>query len=80
MIVSKYEVIWTNLKKSKSIAISAKSEAHRRIKKAVIKRKDIDLGYKYLLSEANQRAVLEFSSEGHILRITLHIKYRSDWI
>lgn len=78
--ISRYQAIWNQLKEKKFVAVSTKAEAHRRLKKAVIKRKDRDLGYKYLMSESNRRASLEFVSEGHILKIFLRITVRSDWI
>jgi len=57
-----YEPIWNRLKslpkdeaKTKGVSITAPAQLHRRIIKAVIKEKDIDLGYKLLLKENEDR-------------------------
>ena len=80
MQASRYQIIWNTLKKDKTIRLSAPAEAHRRLKKAIIKRKDIDIGYKLMASESNLRPYLEFSSSGNILTVTLHTPYRSDYL
>ena len=77
---SRYEIIWNTLKEKKHIRISVPAEHHRRLKQAVIKRKNKDIGFKYLLKESNQRSQLHFKSEGNILHIALHISERSLWI
>ena len=77
---SRYAVIWDTLKEKKRIRISVPAEHHRRLKQAVIKRKNKDIGFKYLLKESNQRSQLHFKSEGNILNIALNISERSLWI
>ena len=77
---SRYQDSWDILKKSKSISLAAPAAAHPRLKEAIKKRKKKDVGFKFLLSESNQIAELEFKSDGSLLKIILHIKYRSDWI
>lgn len=80
MIVSRYSVIWAKLKKDKQVELAAPPKFHLRLKKAIIKRKDIDLGYKLLLAEEHKRAILEFSSKDSKLTVTLSIKTRSDYL
>ena len=77
---SRYEIIWNTLKEKKHIRVSVPAEHHRRLKLAVIKRKNKDVGFKYILREANQRSQLHFKSEGNILHIALNISERSLWI
>ena len=77
---SRYEIIWNTLKEKKHIRVSAPAEHHRRLKLAVIKRKNKDVGFKYILREANQLSKLHFKSEGNILHIALNISERSLWI
>lgn len=57
-----------------SIKISAPSLVHKRVYKALRKEKDIDLAYKYELSEQGKAAVLSASSTGLILTVTIRIK------
>ena len=77
---SRYETIWDTLKEKKVIRISVPAEHHRRLKLAIIKRKNKDLGFKYLLKESNQRSQLHFKSDGNILHVALNISERSLWI
>jgi len=77
---SRYELIWEQLKvrPTHSVDVAAPAAVHARLRKAVIKRKDIDLGFKFQLSEHKQLAKLSFSVVGNVLRITLHIRSRLD--
>lgn len=68
---SRYSIIWHKLKKDKKVELSAPREAHARLRKAIIKRKDIDLGYKLEMSERNQRCYLKFTSRGSVLSVVL---------
>lgn len=68
---SRYAPIWSQLKLKKEIKIVAPREAHLRLKRAVIKRKNIDIGYKILCGEKGQEPKLYFRSEGNMLIITL---------
>lgn len=56
----KYEPIWIDLKKKKFVRIAAHPALHRRIIKAVIKEKDMDIGFKFELSEVRQKAKLGY--------------------
>ena len=77
---SRYEVIWDTLKEKKVVRVSVPVEHHRRLKQAVIKRKNKDLGFRYILKESNQLSKLHFKSEGNVLHIALTISERSLWI
>ena len=79
-ITSRYAIIWHKLKQDKTVRLSAPAEAHRRLRKAIIKRKDIDLGFKLEMSEKNLRPYLSFKSESNILTVSLHTPYRSTWL
>lgn len=71
-----YFPAWQSLKGStenpKRIVIAAHGKLHRRIYKAIIKEKDMDLVYKLQLSENAQRARLSHESIHGRLVIFLH--------
>lgn len=79
-----YQPAWEALKKSvddpKRIAIAAHPLLHRRIYKAVIKEKDMDVVYKLALTEREipQRAWLSRESKDGILVIRLHFSIGID--
>ena len=79
---SRYEIIWRQLKNrtEHTVDVAAPAIAHARLRKAVIKRKDIDLGFKVLLAEKQQIAKLYFKSQGNILKITLKFGAKWDWL
>ena len=56
--VSRYQVIWETIKTTGKCELVADVTNHARLIKAVIKRKDEDLGYKLQLSELGKRAKL----------------------
>lgn len=60
MTESIYQPLWETLKLHGHAEVLADTRHHKRIKKAVIKRKDIDLAYKLTVAEENKRAVLHF--------------------
>lgn len=72
-----YQPSWIELKNSESnpkhIRISAPAKFHRRIYKAIIKEKDMDLVYKLQCSDNAQKARLSRNSSGGILTIFLHL-------
>ncbi len=68
---SKYQPIWNALKVQGEVSIVAFPILHKRIRKAVIKRKDEDLGFKLELSEASKYAVLHIESQGNTLTFKL---------
>lgn len=74
--VSRYQVIWEKLKSQKSVELTAPREYHARLKKAIEKRKYKDITYKYNLLEGtpSKVAFLRFSSNGSLMKVTLHLK------
>lgn len=77
---SRYSIIWIKLKAERKVKLSAPALAHRRLRKAIIKRKDLDLGFKFEMSEQNRRPHLSFKSEGSVLTVELLTPFRSDWL
>jgi hypothetical protein len=71
---SRYQPIWDALKAQGQCRIVAPLPLHRRIIKAVIKRKDEDLGYKLELSEKYKKAKLAYKIEGNTITFTLHTR------
>lgn len=75
MLLRKYEPIWIAIKREGFCEISAHKAYHRRIRKAIRKEKDQDLGYK--LSNSEQWppvvAVVTTSVTGSVIRFDLHI-------
>ena len=59
----KYTPIWEALKRGGTVAITAPKPFHRRIIRAVIKEKYLDLEYRLLMSEAGRRQKLEYKIE-----------------
>lgn len=76
-----YQPIWDKLKslpkidaETKGVSITAPPALHRRIIKAVKKEKWLDMGYKILLKENDDReAMLHFKRAGSI--ITFYLKF-----
>jgi hypothetical protein len=68
---SQYQPIWDTLKNNGYCRITAPKELHKRIIKAVMKRKNIDVGYKVLLESKNIRQELRYTTEGSIINFTL---------
>ena len=66
-----YEPIWNALKKNKSVQVRADFRAHKRIYKAVVKEKWLDLGFK--IETDPYYAILSHSSKGNILTITMKL-------
>ena len=71
-----YEPVWLAIKTNLVCEISAHRVYHRRIIKAVVKEKDMDLGFKLELSERYppQYALLKSSRSGSVIRFTLIYK------
>ena len=71
----KYQQVWNLLRDSPShrIKLSAAPNLHPRIKKAVIKEKDLDVVYKLQMADNYSRSRLWFTSSGNVLSITLTI-------
>lgn len=68
---SKYEPIWHELKEKGECRITAPAALHRRIVKAVIKRKDLDHAYKLACRHLGFKAVLEISREHSVITFVL---------
>lgn len=74
-----YQPIWENLKalsiqdaKEKGVKITAPAALHKRIIKAVKKEKWMDIGYKMMLKEIDDReATLLYTRSGSILTFKL---------
>lgn len=66
-----YEPIWQDIKDKGKAALTADPRLHARIKKAVIKEKDNDLGFKLLASEDGKKYKLEVVSKGRVLSFVL---------
>jgi hypothetical protein len=70
---SKYLPIWDTLKVKGTCVLVVPLAYQRRVIKAVIKRKDEDLGYKLLMSEAYKKVKLSYKIEGTV--ITFNLKF-----
>jgi len=71
--VSRYLPIWTKLKTENKVSVAIPQPLHRRLIKAVIKRKDEDLAYKFLLSEAcsGRKAKLKYIIQENVVHFKL---------
>jgi hypothetical protein len=69
----KYQPIWIALKTSpkKTISISAPAPMHKRISKAVLKEKDLDLGFRFEASLEGRWYRISYSSNHNILEFKL---------
>jgi len=77
---SRYAIIWYKLKQGEEVNLSTPREFHRKLRNAIVKRKNKDIGFKFLMAENNRRHVLSFHSEGNILTVKLHITVISTWL
>lgn len=66
-----YAPIWKKLKETGECRISAPKALHARIIRAVIKEKNLDVGYKYQLQEESKRARIVKHAENAIIYFTL---------
>lgn len=75
MIESEYTPLWEAIKAStkspKQVSIAANRALHPRIIKAIIKRKWLDLGFKIMLSDTEQKAILYNVRDGSKLTFIL---------
>lgn len=73
MAGSIYNPLWEQLKNNPDVPliIAAHPAHHRRIYKAIIKRKDEDTVFKWILDEKGLRSKLSRTSEAGALKITL---------
>lgn len=77
---SRYAMIWYKLKQGEEVKLSTPKEFHRKLRNAIVKRKNKDIGYKFLMAEANRRPVLKFKYEGNILIVRLDVTVVSTWL
>lgn len=77
---SRYAIIWYKLKQGEEVRISTPREFHRKLRNAIVKRKNKDIGYKFLMAEANKRPLLQFRAEGNIFIVRLKITVVSTWL
>jgi hypothetical protein len=73
--VSKYLPIWNKLKADKHVSVALPPPFHRRLIKAVIKRKDEDLAHKFLLSEAGKKQYLSYEIKDSVIHFKLSTYY-----
>lgn len=68
----KYQEIWERIKEHGRCELAVSKPYQPRVKKAVIKEKDNDVGYKFLLGEQYKKATLEITTQGSkmIFRLT----------
>lgn len=66
-----YEPIWLVLKQKGTVKVVVPKCLHRRTIKAVMKEKNMDGGYKFMLSENSQRCRLNYVSEEDTIIFTL---------
>ena len=67
----KYSPIWNQLKQKGTAKITAAKPFHKRIIHAVIKEKDLDLGYKLECSERNSRKKLGYRIQETVITFIL---------
>lgn len=68
-----YQPAWAKLKSDYALTIAAHPNLHGRIFKAITKEKDLDIAYKYELSEKKKTAKLHRKTSGWQLHITLNV-------
>jgi hypothetical protein len=73
---SKYLPIWKSLKETGTCRLTAPPIFHKRIVKAVQKRRDKDLGFLYILKEQNLKHRITYDIHGTVITFHLH-KYPS---
>jgi len=72
---SRYSPIWNQLKETGVCRIAAPRCLHPRLIKAVIKRKDVDLEYKYQLAEQFKTARLEVAEDKGGAEIVFKLRF-----
>ena len=79
--VSKYSKIWQAIKESQSgvVSVAVLPELHSRVIKAVLKRKDLDLGYKVIQAESGKAMILRAKSNGSVITFTLLSNRKTQW-
>lgn len=72
---SQYLPIWNKLKADRKVSVALPPPLHRRLIKAVIKRKDRDLAHKFLLSEEGKRQYLSYTIVDSVIHFKLSTYY-----
>lgn len=62
-----YEPAWIELKQKLEMRIAAEPSVHRRIIKAVIKEKDLDILYKLACDDECKRAILTYKIQSKMI-------------
>lgn len=70
---SRYLPIWKQLKEKGHCRITAPPQFHTTIIKAVKKRRDKDLAFRYQLQEEHKEHKIQFKIEGTVIRFYLSI-------
>lgn len=63
----KYTPIWKALKEKKVARITAPKVFHRRIIRAVVKEKDLDIAYKFECGETGSKMKLSYSTKDTVI-------------
>lgn len=77
---SRYTPIWNKLKLDGTCKIAAHPALHARIVKAVKKRKNEDLAFKFSISESQKVSRLTFKATASEIIFYLKVKVREDWL
>lgn len=70
-VVSKYTQVWNKIKSTGKCELVADPKLHKRIIKAVSRKKELDLKYKFQLAEAGRKERINTLIEGTKITFTL---------
>jgi len=70
-----YEPAWLELKKKGKVRLAVPRALHARVLKAVIKEKDMDVGYKLEMLESKIKMRITHKRENSVLTLTLTRSY-----
>jgi len=73
---SRYNPVWEILKKDNTVAIAAMPQLHKRVIKAVLKRKNLDIAFKFSQAELGYRCKIEYQITGNTIIFSLKRKLR----
>ena len=71
---SKYLPIWIALKTDGEVSITSPPHFHKKLIKAVKKRRDRDIGYLYDLAESHRTHTIRYKIHGTVIHFTLKTK------
>jgi len=66
-----YEPAWIELKKKGMIRLAVPAGLHRRVIKAILKEKYLDVGYRFEMLEQRVRLRIEYRSQGNVVYMYL---------